>query len=68
MENLKFTPERVEMFRAKVAKTCPRNFEDVVKYFERECGMRRSRAIFAARATRGDLYNAFHAALHHQRL
>ena len=57
----RFSSDKIEMFRAKVANTCPRSFEDVVKFFQRECGMRRSQAIFAAAKTRGDLYNAYMA-------
>jgi hypothetical protein len=54
-----FTADKIHYFRAKVANTCPHSFEDVIRFFERECGMRRSQAIFAAAKTRGDLYNEF---------
>jgi len=59
-----FTLEKVHYFRAKVDRTYPSSFSDVVTWFERECGMSKGRAIMAARETHGHLYNAFHAAAH----
>jgi hypothetical protein len=61
-----FRAEKVHYFRARVESTHPKAFDDVIRYFQRECALSRGSAIIAARKTCPQLYNEFHARAHHQ--
>ena len=66
METLAFTPERLEMFRAKVDATHPRSFDDVVRWYRRQCGVSYGEAKRRAIKSHGKLYNEFCAHAHHR--
>lgn len=61
-----FTLDKIHFFRARIEDRGIRTFEAAIRYFQREHGLSRANAIVAARKTRPDLYNQFHAHAHHR--
>jgi hypothetical protein len=63
---LAFTPERLELFRAKVNATNPKSFDDVVRWYRQQCGVSYGEAKRRAIKSHGKLYNEFCSTAHRQ--
>src|SRR5262249_33239124 len=63
-QNFTFQNKGAQYWAARIEERGIRTFDDAVRYFQREHGLSRANAIVAARKSRPDLYNQFHAHAH----
>jgi hypothetical protein len=65
-QNFTLQGKGAQYWAARIEDRKVKTFDGAVRYFQREQGLSRADAINAARKTRPDLYNQFHAHAHHQ--